>query len=345
MSPKSRLLFDYICRVRYRNVLPPVPFAPKILTVPSLAERPVPYRSTSLVEQRPCSLIKNQVTSISSYKTFAEFLDAMDTNPEEEPRERSDAKGINTQKPNVTWLRRSKYITKETRGVSNRKEGVESKFAMSETSANRHNYSTLKEQLAGLENTFKPLPTNLQHPQTKSRAEKIIPLLPDMECRENICTVGRMESNASKRCRISDLDGTESGILRPMVDPHDPEDIYLAWFLPDDKITTRLKKEKEKRMERLSDEPLIYNVGCDYDFKNYAGSGSKRLLISTHNGNSGERAVYSAIANKIVVRKRKAQAVFHVKCGLKVERNFFLFSLRNINNIPVCTKGMVWGKL
>ncbi|KAI7892542.1 uncharacterized protein EV154DRAFT_550694 [Mucor mucedo] len=158
--------------------------------------------STSLVEQRPYSLIKDRIASIPYYKTFAEFLDVMDTNPEEgenkqkrinilltEPRERPDAEGINT---------------------------------------------------------FKLLSTNLQHPQTKSRAEKIIPLLPYMECRENIHTAGQfnaeladegrlskrktMELNASKRRRISDLDGTERDILRPMVYPHDPEDTYLTWF-------------------------------------------------------------------------------------------------------------------
>lgn len=188
-----------------------------------------------------------------------------------------------TRKPNVTWLRRSEYIAQETRGVSNRKEGVESKFAMSAASAKKRNYSTLEDQLAGVENTFKPLPANLQHPQTKAKAKKIIPLLPDMDCWENIYTIGQFSAepadegrmakrkalnNAQNevRPRPSETDATDRGILRPMVNPHDPDDTYLVWFLPDGESTKRLVRQKENPMEGLSEEVYyIYFVVVHVD--------------------------------------------------------------------------------
>lgn len=191
------------------------------------------------------------------------------------PREGPDTSGMYTRKPNVTWLRRSEYIAQETRGVSNRKEGVESKFAMSAASAKKRDYSSLEDQLAGVENTFKPLPSNLQHPKTKSRAKKIIPLLPDMECWENIYTIGQFSAepadegriakrkamglNPSKRPRCSESDATDRGILRPMVNPHDPDDTYLVWFLPDNESTKRLVRQKENPMEGLSEEVRVYS--------------------------------------------------------------------------------------
>jgi RNA polymerase II-associated factor 1 len=188
------------------------------------------------------------------------------------PRDGQGTSGMYTRKPNVTWLRRSEYIAQETRGVSNRKEGVESKFAMSAASAKKRSYSTLEEQLVGVENTFKPLPANLQHPQTKSKAKKVIPLLPDMDCWENIYTVGQFsaqpadEARLAKRkalesnynpatdARLSEKDATDRGILRPMVNPHDPEDTYLVWFLPDNESTKRLVHQKEYPLEGLSED-------------------------------------------------------------------------------------------
>ncbi|GAA5816231.1 hypothetical protein MFLAVUS_009757 [Mucor flavus] len=342
MSSKSKFRSDYICRVRYRNVLPPVPYPPKMLTIPSLVERHIPYQSTSLIEQTPYSLIMDQSAAIPFDKALVDYLDAMETNPEEvsrpveevaeedkilltAPREGPDTTGMYTRKPNVTWLRRSEYIAQETRGVSNRKEGVESKFAMSAASAKKRNYSTLEDQLAGVENTFKPLPANLQHPQTKAKAKKIIPLLPDMDCWENIYTIGQFSAepadegrmakrkalnNAQNevRPRPSETDATDRGILRPMVNPHDPDDTYLVWFLPDGESTKRLVRQKENPMEGLSEEPLTYNAVRDYEYKNDAGSSTKYLLISIHDDDNGERAVYCPIRSKMVVRKKRAQS-------------------------------------
>ncbi|KAL0135233.1 RNA polymerase II-associated [Mucor lusitanicus] len=335
---------DYICRVRYRNVLPPVPYAPKMITIPSLIERHVPYQSTSLVEQTPYSLTMDQSAAIPFDKALVDYLDAMESNPEEvsrpieqvaeedeilltTPTDGQGNNGMYTRKPNVTWLRRSEYIAQETRGVSNRKEGVESKFAMSGAAAKKHSYNTLQEQIAGVENTFKqPDVHTLQHPQTKSKAKKIIPLLPDMQCWENIYTIGQFSAepadearlqkrrlmkedyDTSKRPRYSELDATDRGILRPMVNPHDPEDTYLVWFLPDGESTKRLVNQKQNPLQGLSEDVLTYNAVCDYEYKNDAGSSSKYLLISIHDDDMGERAVYCPIRSKMVVRKKRAQS-------------------------------------
>lgn len=54
-----------------------------MLTIPSLVERHVPYESTSLVEQTPYSLIMDQSASIPFDKALVDYLDAIETNPEE----------------------------------------------------------------------------------------------------------------------------------------------------------------------------------------------------------------------------------------------------------------------
>lgn len=79
----SKFRSDYICRVRYRNQLPAIPYGPKMITIPSLAERHVPYQTTSLVEQTPYSLTMDQSAAIPFDKSIVDYLDAMASNPEE----------------------------------------------------------------------------------------------------------------------------------------------------------------------------------------------------------------------------------------------------------------------
>ncbi|KAI8359068.1 RNA polymerase II-associated [Choanephora cucurbitarum] len=345
MSSKSKFRSDYICRVRYRNALPPVPYPPKMITIPSLIERHVPYQSTSLVEQTPYSLVMDQSASIPFDKALVDYLDAMETNPEEvnedieevaeedrilltEPKGDTSSTGFSARKHNVTWLRRSEYIAQETRGLANRREGVENKFAMSAAAARKRNYNTLEDQIAGVENTFKPLPSDLRHPQTKAKAKKIIPVLPDTESWENIYTIGQFSTepadelrmakrraiesspgfDASKRPRFSETDATDRGILRPMVNPHDPDDTYLVWFLPDSESTKRLVKQKEDPLGGLSEDVLTYHAVRDYEYKNDAGANSKYLLLTMHMDDIGERALYCPIRSKMVVRKKRAQS-------------------------------------
>ncbi|RCH80255.1 hypothetical protein CU098_000622, partial [Rhizopus stolonifer] len=239
------------------------------------------------------------------------------------PRDGENGAGSASRRPNVTWLRRSEYIAHDARVIKNRKEGVENKFARSGESASKRSYDTTREQVAGIENTFKPVPVDLQHPQTKSKARKITPLLPDMACWENIYTIGQFSaepadeprkakrkayasSNDPDQPRPSALDGTDRGILRPMVNPHDPSDTYLVWFLPNGESTARLVQQKEDPSISLSDGRLTYNAVCDYEYSNDAGSGTKYLLLSNHEGHDGEIMAYCPIRSKMNVRKKRA---------------------------------------
>ncbi|KAI9486769.1 MAG: RNA polymerase II-associated [Benjaminiella poitrasii] len=343
MSSKGKFRSDFICRVRYRNALPPVPFAPKMLSMPSLAERHIPYHSTSLVEQTPYSLIMDQSTAIPFDKAVIDYLDAMETNPEEvtrpieevaeedkalltAPRDTQGSAGSYARKPNVTWLRRSEYIAQEVRGAPNRKEGVENKFAMSAAAAKKHKYSTHEEQIAGIQNTFKQLPFDLQHPQTKAKAKKIMPLLPNMDCWENIYTVCQFSTDPadekrlqkrklngkenddddSKRPRISEIDATDRGILRPMLNPDDPDDAYLAWFLPDEESSKKLTEQKLNPLQGLSEEPLTFHSVRDYEYKSNATSKFKYLMITMHDDDLGVRAAYCPIKGRMAIHKKRA---------------------------------------
>ncbi|KAI8987646.1 RNA polymerase II-associated [Mycotypha africana] len=351
---KSKFHSDYICRVRYRNTLPALPHAPKMLTIPSLINRHVAYSSNNLVEKLPYPLIMDPGQTIPADQAIVDYLDAMETNPDdvnnaiaevaeedrilltrprdEQSKTSNGSSSLYThKKPNVTWLRRSEYISAahDTRSTPIRKEGVENKFAMSAAAAKKHSYNTRQAQIAGIENTFKrPEVENLRHPQTKAKAVKTTPLLPDMECWENIYTIGQfntdpadekrlqkrkapeeeqsIEEQSNKRARWSERDATDRGILRPMVNPHDPEDTYLVWFLPDEDSTKRLVNQKEYPLDGLSEEPLTFHAVRDYEYQNDTGLNNKYLMIASHCDDLGEKATYSPIRSRMIVRKKRA---------------------------------------
>jgi hypothetical protein len=79
----SKFRSDYICRVRYRNGLPGIPYTAKMLTIPSLMERHASYQTTSLVQQTPYSLTMDQSATIPFDKSVIDYLDAMETSPDE----------------------------------------------------------------------------------------------------------------------------------------------------------------------------------------------------------------------------------------------------------------------
>jgi hypothetical protein len=79
----SKFRSDYICRVRYRNALPGIPYTAKMLTIPSLMERHASYQTTSLVQQTPYSLTMDQSATIPFDKSVIDYLDAMETSPDE----------------------------------------------------------------------------------------------------------------------------------------------------------------------------------------------------------------------------------------------------------------------
>ncbi|KAI9019423.1 RNA polymerase II-associated [Phycomyces nitens] len=343
MASKSKFRSDFICRVRYRNTLPPLPFPPKLLDISSLVDRHIPYKTSTLIETTPYSLAIDQNSTRSFDKTLIDYLDAMEANPEDvmrlveeiseedkvlmtQPVDEQAAKAKSHFKSNVTWLRRSEYIAAETRTTVVRTEPMEHRFAMSGLAATDRSkeYSTHEGQIAGILKTFEPQPLTLQHPITKKRAKRIIPILPDPICQHTDYSIAQFNvdpadderlakrkqadkasgSMAGKK-RPSEEDATDRGVLQPITNPHDPDDRYLIWFLPDGEATERLKRQK-RQGKPMGDEPASYEFVRDYEYQHDNSSEQKHLIITFRDDGDGEKAYYNLIRGKMTLRKRRA---------------------------------------
>ncbi|CAO3628378.1 unnamed protein product [Cunninghamella echinulata] len=340
MASKSKTRGDYICRVRYRNQLPPIPFPPKLLSIKPVAIRNVPYKTNSLIEQTPTSLTVNPTSSISFDKILVDYLDSMETNPEGIMRVTAnvaeedkilmtppiDEKESNKQgrRPNVTWLRRSEYIASAERKYKQANvPEIRSKLTQEDVEA--HTYRTHESQMLGIDATFIRHDINtLRHPRTKKRAKKITPILPDMTCWETVYTIGQFPADPADNQRLkkrkqmeelgsskqpSEQDATDRGILRPISNPHDPNDNYLIWFLPDNESTNVLKRQKLDTQQVL-EQPFTFDAIRDYTYRNDNSPGHQNLLLILQDDpdQGGQVIRYNLVKSKLVAQKKRALA-------------------------------------
>ncbi|KAI8099410.1 RNA polymerase II-associated [Halteromyces radiatus] len=336
MTSKSSSRGDYICRVRYRNQLPSIPFPPKLLTSQPLVARNAQYTTNSLIEQTPHLLNLDSSSGIPFDKLLVDYLDMMETNPDvvrmnanvsdvdkllmTPPR---DEKELNKQgrKPNVTWLRRSEYIA-STERKQKQANVPEIRSKLSQQDMEAHTYRTHQSQMEGVDATFiRHDLTTLRHPRTKKRAKKLTPILPDMTCWENVYTIGQFPSDPAdnhrlnKRQRLdasskqpSELDAADRGILRPISNPHDPNDSYLIWFLPDEDSSNVLKQQKTDPQQVL-DKPLNFEAVRDYTYRNDNAPGHQNLLlVLQHDEQQQPVMLYSLVKSKLVAQKKRALA-------------------------------------
>ncbi|KAI8339394.1 RNA polymerase II-associated [Chlamydoabsidia padenii] len=339
MASKS----DFICRVRYRNRLPPIPFPPKLLATESLAERNVKYTTNSLIEQTPHLLTLDSSSSIPFDKLLVDYLDMMETNPdvtrvnpivaEEDkllmtpPRDEKELGKQQGRQPNVTWLRRSEYIASGERKtkLSSSSSSTEIRSKLTQQDLEAHTYRTYASQIAGVESTFASHDLNtLRHPRTKRRAKTLTPILPDMKCWETVYTIGqfpadpadnhrlnkrkRQDTTSSSSKQPSELDAADRGILRPISNPHDANDSYLIWFLPDDTSASILKRQKTD-VQNVLDQHLNFEAVRDYTYRNDNAPGHQNLLLTlAYDDHQRPVMHYNLVKSKLVAQKKRALA-------------------------------------
>ncbi|KAI8065848.1 RNA polymerase II-associated [Gongronella butleri] len=346
MSSKSKSRGDYVCRVRYRNKLPAIPFGAKLVDLPALATRNVEYKTNSLIEQTPHALALDSVSVVPFDKLIVDYLDNMESHPElsrrgnsppgqvsEEdsilmipPREETGAGGA-SKRSHVTWLRRSEYIAttsskpQQQQQVSATRDIRSSKMSRADREA--HIYRTAESQIQGILKTFVPPDvSSLQHPRTKKKAKAITPVLPDWHLQHNVYTLGQFPADPADAHRLrkrqraaesssshapSQEDATDRGILRPISNPHDANDTYLIWFLPDDESTPIIKRQKTNP-DDVQGKPLRYEAVRDYTYRNDPSEHINMLFTLQSNEDASNVYRYAMVKSKLIATKKRALA-------------------------------------
>lgn len=129
---------DLICRIKYQNKLPDIPFEPKSVVYPFDSNRYIEYKSTSLEKNFKWDILNEQDLGIRIdliNQDYNKLDQEANLHPddekllEEDNVSAADLKRAEQHNKTVSWMRRNEYISAEnTRFQPKQYDSAESKF-------------------------------------------------------------------------------------------------------------------------------------------------------------------------------------------------------------------------
>ncbi|KAF9185748.1 RNA polymerase-associated factor [Haplosporangium sp. Z 767] len=373
---KKKFGSEFLCKTRYRNTLPLPPFAPKLLALPSSYDRFIKYRATGLNETTANELILDNQWALPidlvqmgeedeffSEKQQAHGNGVSATNAENGMLNETDQKLIEYAKvvsgaadrkglakptkktlPNVSWLRRTEYISSETptgAGKGAYKNALnKKKVEVADTSR--------EGQIAAIEKTFQrfmkksdssssPEPlsekeflASLKHPSKPGvTAVESLPVLPDFSIWGNAYTLVTFDvdpevtnDHRSQEQGSSALKAQRSSnaLIKPMSDNVDPE-TWLGYYLPDAETARTINQRKRSRAQLAASgldpddedeedtKEMSFNLQRDYTYTTIPCDAFSQLVFTFREQPDSEQktAFYNTIQSKLMLRKKRAK--------------------------------------
>jgi len=279
-----------MCRKKYQNTLPELPFNPKLVEFPFPRDRLYSYKTSQLIENTPYKILPpdNELgipLNLIDMKVFEEGPENKNINPTE-PAEIDEEDKIllisndeyerrkkRSVRPQVSWLRRTEYISNEVNNKylkNNEFTEVKMGVSVAKDTAIQDVDLSVTGQIKSISRTFKIINEtdlfNIKHP-TKShlKAVEIFPIFPDFVRWPN--TYSHVQYNSSpisnevkeKLEKVDEVTSTQlrNAILKPMQNPLDPSETFLSYFQPTVETAKRInlkRKHDDSDDEEIDDE-------------------------------------------------------------------------------------------
>uniref|UniRef100_A0A8C3SVH3 RNA polymerase II-associated factor 1 homolog n=1 Tax=Chelydra serpentina TaxID=8475 RepID=A0A8C3SVH3_CHESE len=189
-----------VCRVKYCNSLPDIPFDPKFITYPFDQNRFVQYKATSLEKQHKHDLLTEPDLGVTidlinpdTYRIDPNvLLDPADEKLlEEEVQAPTSSKRSQQHAKVVPWMRKTEYISTEFNryGVSNEKPEVKIGVSVKQQFTEEEIYKDRDSQIAAIEKTFEDAQKSIAQHYSKPRVTpmEVMPVFPDFKMWINPC--------------------------------------------------------------------------------------------------------------------------------------------------------------
>lgn len=311
---------DFVSRVKYNNNLPDIPFDAKFIAYP--------FESNRFVEYKPTSLEKNYKHEMLTEVDLGVNIDLIDPDTyaldpnvsldpddekllEEEPINLPDKKRTAHHNRNVSWLRRTEYISTEYNRSRTSNEMVETKvgFNVKKKFQGTDIYKDRESQIAAIESTFdaaqRPI---LRHP-TKPNVTpvEVLPVFPDFQMWAQPCAHVIFDTDPTPRGRNGPAEEEEmsQAMIRGMVDASG--DQFVAYFLPTRETIGKRKRDLETEMDYTEDEEYEYKMAREYNWnvKNKATKGYEENYFFVFR--EGEGVFYDELVTRVHLSKRRVR--------------------------------------
>ncbi|XP_078675257.1 RNA polymerase II-associated factor 1 homolog [Branchiostoma floridae x Branchiostoma belcheri] len=311
---------ELVCRPKYTNALPDIPFDPKFITYPFESNRFVQYNPTSLERSYKHELLTEHDLGVTidlinpdTYAIDAEaYLDPLDEKLlEEDMSTPQDSKRSRHHAKNVSWLRRTEYISTEYNRFTPSSEKAETKIGHSIKKQFKEEdiYKDRESQIAAIEKTFEDVKTPItQHYSKGDRVQplEVLEFFPDFENWAFPCAQVIFDTDPAPRGKSvpAAVEEMSQAMIRGMVD--EEGDQFVGYFLPVEETVTKRKREEESEVDYVPEEEYDYMMAREYNWnvKNKSSRGYEEnyFVVFKEDG-----VYYNELETRVRLSKRRAK--------------------------------------
>ncbi|XP_042595919.1 RNA polymerase II-associated factor 1 homolog isoform X2 [Cyprinus carpio] len=309
-----------VCRVKYGNSLPDIPFDPKFITYPFDQHRFVQYKATSLEKQHKHELLTEPDLGVTidlinpdTYRIDPSILlDPADEKLlEEEIQAPSSSKRSQQHAKVVPWMRKTEYISTEFNryGVSNEKVEVKIGVSVKQQFTEEEIYKDRDSQIAAIEKTFEDAQKSIAQHYSKPRVMpvEVLPVFPDFKMWINPCAQVIFDSDPAPKdvSAPAGVDMMSQAMIRGMMDEEGNQ--FVAYFLPNEDTMRKRKRDVEEDLEYMPDELYDYKIAREYNWnvKNKASKGYEENYFFIFR--DGDGVYYNELETRVRLSKRRAK--------------------------------------
>ncbi|TKS80871.1 RNA polymerase II-associated factor 1 -like protein PD2-like protein [Collichthys lucidus] len=310
-----------VCRVKYCNSLPDIPFDPKFITYPFDQHRFVQYKATSLEKQHKHELLTEPDLGVTidlinpdTYRIDPNILlDPADEKLlEEDIQAPSSSKRSQQHAKVVPWMRKTEYISTEFNryGVSNEKVEVKIGVSVKQQFTEEEIYKDRDSQISAIEKTFEDAQKSITQHYSKPRVTpvEVLPVFPDFKMWINPCAQVIFDSDPAPK-DISGPAGVEmmsQAMIRGMMDEEGNQ--FVAYFLPHEETLRKRKRDCDEGMDYMPEDLYDYKIAREYNWnvKNKASKGYEENYFFIFR--DGDGVYYNELETRVRLSKRRAKA-------------------------------------
>uniref|UniRef100_A0A4P6D7S0 RNA polymerase II-associated factor 1 homolog n=1 Tax=Rhodnius prolixus TaxID=13249 RepID=A0A4P6D7S0_RHOPR len=312
---------ELVCRVKYCNTLPDIPFDPKFITYP--------FESTRFIEYKPTSLERHYKYEVLTEHDLGVTIDlinkdmyAADPHAQLDPADEKlleediltphDSKRSRHHSRSVSWLRRTEYIsTEQTRFQPQTMDKVEAKvgYSIKKSLKEETLYLDRENQIKAIEKTFEDAKKPIEKHYSKPNVVpvEILPIFPDFKLWKYPCAQVMFDSDPAPVGRPvpAQLEEMSQAMIRGVMDESGEQ--FVAYFLPTESTLEKRRRDFTNGVDYEDEEEYEYKIAREYNWnvKTKASKGYEEnyfLVVRT------DGVYFNELETRVRLSKRRQRA-------------------------------------
>ncbi|XP_022649856.1 RNA polymerase II-associated factor 1 homolog isoform X2 [Varroa jacobsoni] len=303
---------DLLCRVKYCNSLPDIPFDPKFLTFPFESKRFVSYKSTSLEAGYKYDLLTEHDLGVTidliNPDTYALPPDVT-LHPddekilEEEPITPADSKRSRLHNMVIPWVKKTEYIATEFSRYGQSGVNTETKvgYNVKKMFNERSLYMDRESQVEAINKTFEEAQKPITQHYSKANVTpvEVLPLFPDFDLWKFPFAQVLFDNEPAP---ITQADEMSQAMIRGVMDESGEQ--FVAYFMPTEETLRKRSEDHEAGVEFRDEEEYDYKMTREYNWnvKNKTSTGYEEnyFFVFRQNG-----VFYNELETRVRLSKRR----------------------------------------